>query len=160
MAIYLKYAAINGEVKTKGFEKWIECNSFQWGVGRGIGSPKGGSPSKRESSEASVSEITLTKQMDTTDPKLLLESLVGKMDNKAEIAITNTMPDGGAQDFAHYTLTNTAISGYSISSGGDRPTLSMSLNFSKVEFKYTAYDAAGTGTPETVGYNLADTTKS
>jgi type VI secretion system secreted protein Hcp len=160
MAIYLKYAKIDGEVKTKGFEKWIECNSFQWGVGRGIGSPKGGSPSKRESSEASVSEITLTKAMDTTDPKLLLESLVGKMDNKAEIAITNTMPNGGAQDFAHYTLENTAISGYSVSSGGDRPTLSLSLNFSKVEFKYTSYDAAGTGTPETVGYNLADTTKS
>jgi len=38
--------------------------------------------------------------------------------------------------------------------------VSISLNFSKVEFKYTSYDAAGTGTPETVGYNLADTTKS
>ena len=34
MAIYMKFGSIDGAVTTKGFEKWIELNSFQWGVGR------------------------------------------------------------------------------------------------------------------------------
>ena len=37
MAIYMSWDGIDGAVSTKGFEKWIELNSFQWGVGRAIG---------------------------------------------------------------------------------------------------------------------------
>ncbi len=35
MPIYLKYDGIDGDVTAEGHEKWIELNSFQWGVGRG-----------------------------------------------------------------------------------------------------------------------------
>ena len=37
MAIYMKYGSIVGPVTTEGFKEWIECNSFQWGVGRSLG---------------------------------------------------------------------------------------------------------------------------
>ena len=37
MAIYMKYGSIAGPVTTEGFKDWIECNSFQWGVGRSLG---------------------------------------------------------------------------------------------------------------------------
>ena len=56
MAIYMKVDGIKGDVTEAGHADWIEINSFQWGVGRGIGSPKS-SASDRESSEASVSEV-------------------------------------------------------------------------------------------------------
>ena len=62
MPIYMKYndGAVKGDVTAEGHEAWIECNSFQWGVGRGISSPTGAS-ADRESSAPSVSEIVVTK---------------------------------------------------------------------------------------------------
>jgi type VI secretion system secreted protein Hcp len=40
------------------------------------------------------------------------------------------------------TLTNNMISGYSISSGGDRPMESLTLNFTKIEYKNIPRDIA------------------
>jgi type VI secretion system secreted protein Hcp len=42
--------------------------------------------------------------------------------------------------FQKYVLTNTLISGYSLSSGGDRPSESISLNFTKVDSEYMNID--------------------
>jgi len=76
MPIYVQYGTIPGDVTATGHEKWIEVNSFQWGVGRGISSPTGGS-SDREASAPSVSEIVVTKPTDIASVKLLDESLEG-----------------------------------------------------------------------------------
>lgn len=72
MAIYMKYPDVDGESTTAGFEKQIELQSFQFGIGRGIASARG--TSTRESSEASVSEITVTKLSDGASLKLMEES--------------------------------------------------------------------------------------
>jgi hypothetical protein len=60
MPIYIQYGSISGEVPNTGHKEWIEIDSFQWGVGRGVSSPTGGSAS-RESATPSVSEIVVTK---------------------------------------------------------------------------------------------------
>ena len=52
-----------------GFEKWIELSSFQWGVGRAIGTPRAVRHT-REGSEPSISEVVVTKRMDKASPKL------------------------------------------------------------------------------------------
>ena len=70
MPIYIKYAALNGDVTESTHSQWIEVNSFQWGVGRGIASPTGGS-SDRESSAPSVSEAVVTKPTDVATIKLI-----------------------------------------------------------------------------------------
>jgi len=49
MAIYMKYGSIAGPVTTEGFKDWIECNSFQWGVGRSLGTGARGSLSREHS---------------------------------------------------------------------------------------------------------------
>ena len=63
MPIYVKYGAVVGNVTEAGHIGWVEMNSFQWGVGRGIGSPVGKS-ANRESSAPSISEVSVSKQMD------------------------------------------------------------------------------------------------
>jgi type VI secretion system secreted protein Hcp len=65
MPIYMKYndGSIKGDKTADGHQDWIVLNSFQWGVGRGISSPTGGSKD-RESSAPSLSEITVTKHQD------------------------------------------------------------------------------------------------
>lgn len=153
MPIYMKYNDIQGDVTADKYTKWIECGSFQWGVGRGIASPTGAS-ADRESSAPSVSEITLTKAQDIASVKLLNEALQGE---GVTVTIDFCKTDkGNLETYLQYTLTNTMISGYSVSSGGDRPSESISLNFTKVEFKQTQMDATNAdASPSTVGYDLA-----
>lgn len=138
MAIFMKYGSDKGEVSADGFKEWIELESFQWGVGRGISSGVGGA-SKREASTASISEVTVTKTLDSWSPLALKEAIGGK-GAKVEIAITRTDENGAHHAFQKYTLEKTLVSGYSISSGGDRPSESLSLNFSKVDSEYVKID--------------------
>jgi type VI secretion system secreted protein Hcp len=51
-------------------------------------------------------------------------------------------------------MEHTGLSHYSLSSGGDMPTESMSLNFTKITEKFSAMDPGISGSPETVGYDL------
>jgi type VI secretion system secreted protein Hcp len=143
MAAYLKYKALEdkGESAAKGHEKWIEIGSVQLGVGRGIRTPVGSS-AKREASAPNVSEVMITKLMDSTSPLLFQEALIGKA-SEAKIDLVETGHDQ-LNPYLEITLTNAMISGYSVSSGGDRPSESISLNFTKIEYKYTQYKNDGT----------------
>jgi type VI secretion system secreted protein Hcp len=152
MPIYLKFPGIEGEVTAGGHENWIEINSLQWGVGRGIHTPTGSS-AKRESSAPSVSEVTCTKMCDKSTPKLFQEACVGQSKD-VEIHITETGPDA-IETFLVYKLTQSLISGFSTSSSGDRPSESLSFNFTKIEMKYTPYDEAHMPqSPIPAGYDI------
>src|SRR5438128_5970959 len=153
MQIYVKYDAIDGDVTATGHERWIEVNSFQWGVGRGISSPTGGS-SDRESSAPSVSEIVVTKPTDIATVDLLNEALQGE---GVDVTIDFCKTDkGNLSVYLAYTLNNTMISGYSASSGGDRPQESLSFNFTKIACRDIGLGAKNEdGSPATVGYDVA-----
>jgi type VI secretion system secreted protein Hcp len=154
VAIYLKIEGVSGDVTEETHKEWIELSSFQWGVGRGIGSPVGAT-GDRESSEPSVSEIVVTKTMDKASNPVLNLALGGSGSKKFEIDFTRTQ-EGKTQQFLHYELENTLVSGYSLSSGGEMPSESMSLNFTKITQKFTHYaDKNDTGTPSVQGYDLS-----
>jgi type VI secretion system secreted protein Hcp len=152
MAIYLKYASIKGPVTTEGFKDWIEVQSFQWGVSRSIGTAARNSTS-REHAEPVIAEITLTKQSDISSPKLFLDSVAGKLDSKVTIKFTTTTK-GKVDTFSTYDLEGAGIAHYHLSSGGDMPTESLSLNFTKISYTFIGMDPAISGSPETVGYDL------
>jgi type VI secretion system secreted protein Hcp len=159
MAIYMSWQGsntINGDVTEQNHTQWIELTSFQWGVGRGIGSAMSGQAS-RESSIPSVSEIVVTKRMDSASPGLWTDSVAGQLDSTVTIVFTTTA-QGDTKEFLKYELTNTGLSGYSISSGGDLPTESLSLNFTKVVWTFTSTDPTVSGTPVTQGYDLTTAT--
>jgi type VI secretion system secreted protein Hcp len=127
--IYMQYAGITGNSANGPACTGIQLYSFQWGVGRGISSPTGGS-GDRESSAPSVSEIVVTKSTDVSSTKLLYESLQGT-GQQVHIDFCKT-ERGKNTPYLQYDLTDTLISKFSISSGGDRPTESISLNFVKI----------------------------
>lgn len=156
MAIYLKLGDIKGEVTASGFTDQIECHSLQWGVGRSISTPVG-AVTNREASAPSISEVTMSKNLDKASIGLFTEAVVGKKEKAltAEITVTKTGGDE-LEKVVVYKLTNTMISGYSVSSGGDRPSESISLNFTKIEIEVTPEAAAGDdGTPVRASYDLA-----
>jgi type VI secretion system secreted protein Hcp len=157
MAILVKYGDIKGESKVEGFTDHFEVGSFQFGVGRAIASARG--TSTREGSVVSVSEITITKQSDNTSIKLFEEALHGKLDKKVEIRFVRT---GGAKPSAYFTvdLEGCGVSGFSMSSGGDRPSESLSLNFDKVKLGYNPVGDDLTGSPVYYTWDLAKGTGS
>ena len=146
------YGSLAGDVTTAGFETWTELSSFQWGVGRGVGSAMGGAMS-RESSVPSISEIVVTKTLDAASPGLWTDSVAGMFDQKVTITFTTTSA-GQTEKFLSYELTDCGLSGYSLSSGGDMPSESLSLNFAKISWTLTPIKADGSGTPVTQGYDL------
>ncbi len=151
-AIYMKIEGIDGEATAQGHEKWIELNSFQFGVGRSVSDSGGGGG--RSTSPPSFSEVVVTKDADSTSPKIFTETVVGAA-KKIEIHFVQTSA-GEQQTYMKYTLSNTLFSGYSVSSGGDRPSESLSLNFAKFEMEFIPFDEAGrAGTPVKAGYDLA-----
>jgi type VI secretion system secreted protein Hcp len=162
MPIYMKYGAIAGDVTESGHTGWIELNSFQWGVGRGVSSPTGSSED-RESSAPSVSEVTVTKEFDKASIKLLTEAYQGTGGGDAatvQLDFTRTT-QGKLQIYATFILSNVIISGYSLSSGGDRPSESLSLNFVKIESQFIPMKPDGTAdNPIKITYDLGKATSS
>jgi len=154
MPIYMNYdsLAVKGDVTADGWQDWIELNSLQWGVGRGIGSPTGGSQD-RESAAPSISEIVVAKAQDKATGKLLTEAYQGK---GVKVVIDFVKTDQGKlAKYLTYELTDTMISGYSLSSGGDRPTESLSLNFVTVNCVPQVVDKDGTlSSADAVKYDI------
>lgn len=151
-AMYLKIEGVDGEVTAKGHEKWIEINSAQWGVGRGVSAPSGGT---REASAPSFSELTLTKLTDKTTPFFFLQAATGT-GRQVDIHWTQSSALGGEVVYYAITLSDVLVSGFSQSSGGDRPAESISLNYSKFQMTYTPIDPATgkAGTPISAAYDL------
>jgi type VI secretion system secreted protein Hcp len=153
MAVFMKFGAKTGDVDTTQYKGWIMCHSFQFGSGRGIGSAAA-SGGNRQGSHASVSEVTVTKALDPASLHLWRDSLDGKLNTTVDFSFT--VADQDNSEYLHVTLWDTGISGFSMSSGGDRPSESISLNFSKIEFKDTSKKADGTaGDNLTVNYDLS-----
>jgi type VI secretion system secreted protein Hcp len=162
MPVFMKYDGIEGDVQTAGHEKWIEVHSLQWGTGRGI-SNAGSSGADREGTTPSVSEIVITKDTDGASPNLLRASLgLPPADEGKTVNIDFCKTDTSQPEpYLQFTLENTLVSSYSISSGGDRPTESVTLNFTKVEFKNTGMGKANeTGNPDPASYDLTTQTGS
>jgi type VI secretion system secreted protein Hcp len=156
MALYLNYnaKAIKGDVTAAGYEDWIDLGSLQFGVGRGM-SMAVGSMSNREVSLPSISEITVTKMLDPASAKLMGEAMYASNGVKVEIAIVRT----GAKEIeevGRYVLEDVLISGFSVSSGGDRPSESLSLSFAKITVDLKGSDKTNkNGENIKVGYDLA-----
>lgn len=155
MAIYMKYGNINGPVTTTGYDKYIELHSFQWGVGRGV-TMAHGTKQGRESSLPSLSEVTVSKLMDASSADLLKTALKGDA-QEVTLKFTRTDTSGsGGNDYLSIKMKDVILSGYSVSSGGDMPSESLSLNYAEIEFTETPMDDTGkAGTPVKVGFNLA-----
>ena len=94
MPIYMKFGSIKGDVTESGHTDWIELNSLQWGVGRGVSSPTGSS-ADRESTAPSISEVVVTKANDLASAGLLSEALQGDGSNGKSVEIDMVRTDKG-----------------------------------------------------------------
>lgn len=135
MAIYLKLTPlVAGEATSAKAKGYIVLQSFQFGVGVGVSMAVGSG--NRETSLPSLSEIQVTKGTDIASTTIF-ESVCKRTNYKsAEIIFTTMIGAGNEETYLKYNLENVIFSGYSLSSGGDRPSESLSLNYTKVSVQY------------------------
>lgn len=157
MPIYMSYDGIDGDVTTKGHEKWIELQSCSLGANRSMTSASSSS-ADREASTPSVSEIVVTKVTDAATPNLF-RAAVGKGPGSEGklVKIDFCKTDAGdTEPYLQLELENTLVSSFSVSSGGDRPMESLSLNFVKITMNNIGMGAANeTGQPDRAHYDLS-----
>ncbi|MEZ5591281.1 MAG: type VI secretion system tube protein Hcp [Gammaproteobacteria bacterium] len=154
MAIYLSFETpIKGGATTVGYEEWIQADSMQFGVGRAISNVDGGGD--RETSTPSFSEVTFSMLADIASTELLMQAIYGKELGTATIHLVNTSGEHAHKPYEIITLKNPIISNYSESTGGDRPSISFSINFTQITRKWNKFtDGGGEEEGEEKGWNL------
>jgi len=134
MAIYMNYNGNTpaGNVTAKGFEGWIEVDSFNFGVGRAI-TMEAGAMSNREATRPSLSEVTITKSLDASSGGLFKQSVTGDTGVTVKFHVVQTGATA-VETFAVITLEECIISSYNISAAaGSAPQETISLSFAKIE---------------------------
>ncbi|HYL65821.1 MAG TPA: type VI secretion system tube protein Hcp [Nitrosopumilaceae archaeon] len=140
--IYLNYAGISGNSNAGGCSG-IQLDSFQWGAGTQTGTQSSGSGGG--AGKVRFNEFTITKTTDKASP-LFFNQLVSGKSGPAQITLCRKA-GGEQQPYLQFTLGNTLISSYNISSGGDRPSESLTLNFQTLTFIWFEQSPNGTPTP-------------
>lgn len=151
--IFINYdgLSIKGDSQADGFQDWIQVDSYQLGAGRAIGDVLSGN---RDVSRVNLTEVTLTKQFDNSSVPLRQEIFNSQARKLVEIHFTKSV-DTKLESYFIVRLNNVLLSSISASSGGDRPSESLSLNYARIEWEYRCVDSRDTGCkPSKGGYDL------
>ena len=153
MAMYMKLGSAKGDVTEAGHKDQVELLDLRWNMSRTIRSAVG-IGKNRESSSAYVSEVTVTKLVDSASSDIAQNAFVGKAQ---DCTIEFTRVDKGQEAvFRSIKLTDAIISGLTNrGQGKERPTEDITLNFTEIAITDTAEAAEGTsGGNSVVTYDL------
>ena len=137
MSIYMNYRRDHrGRDRRHGHEQWIDLSSFQWesaaaSLRRRWQRRQTASPPCHRSGE-----VVVTKSQDAASPRSLPSLALYGEGKTVKIDFTRTNA-GNEETYLNLELENCLVSGFSLSSGGDRPTESVSINFTKITYSYT-----------------------
>ena len=145
--IHMRYGTVTPGPLNATHSNDIALSSFQFGLSREVTFLSG----TRATGKVATTEVTVTKSLDQFSPALLRQSLTAPTAT-ATIYFTNLTGVGGAPlDYLQVVLSNTLITSFNMSSGGENPDESLSLNSTVMSFKYKL---TPTSTLQTVTYNL------
>jgi type VI secretion system secreted protein Hcp len=106
----------------------------------------------RDTSDAELHEIGLRMKMHKGSPQVFVASVAGHACD-AEIHITRAGDTSGTLNYLEVKLSDTFVTHYSVDCDGDTPMETISLNFAKIESKYTPNKSDGKpGSGKTAGY--------
>jgi type VI secretion system secreted protein Hcp len=135
---FLKIEGIDGESTDKAHPGEIEILSYSWGVTNtgSAGSGGGGGAGK-----AVFQDIHFTTHLSKASPNLMLACATGRHLQKATLTCRKAGGGGNSVEFLVITLTDCLVSSYQDggTAGGqdDVPVDEFSLNFAKIDFRYT-----------------------
>lgn len=134
MPIFMNYTPSNGVQSGE-----IELLSFSHAA-QNLGNSLSGTPTR-----VLFNEITVTKTQDASSPVFMRGAAVGELLPAVQFTFSSAAA-GVEAPYLSYKLTEVIVTGYSMSSGGDRPTESISFDYSKIEITYIMGDLKGGNT--------------
>ena len=148
---YLKIDSIPGEVTQVGREGWIKLSTASWGTIRSISSAGGGGI--RETSAPTLSEVTVTKQIDKASSRLFLAAVVGTA-STTPIRI-ELVDDATGYIYYRLTLEGVLISSQNCNAvtGTNKAEETISMNFTKI--KCESFDSRG-AVVHAAGYDVKE----
>ena len=148
--MFLKLDGVDVESKDKKHTKEIDVLAWSWGMSNSGSAHVGGGDG---AGKAHVQDISLTKLIDSSSPKLMLACCSG---THCPTALLTVRKAGGESPVEYLKIKMEEVFITSVSTGGSQGeehlTESVSLNFAKVNLDYTpqeAKGAAGTAIPLT-----------
>ena len=144
---FLEIDGVQGESQSKDHKGAIDVQSYSWGVSNDGGKGKKGLPN--------FSNVNFSHNIDSASPALVEHTATGQAFAKAKLSADKS---GDFQfTFLEYCFTDVVINSVQDagSSGGDRPTESVSFSYSKFGMRYTRQDAKGGAGPAVLtGWDL------
>jgi len=152
--MFLKIDGVEGEAVDHKHGKEIDVLAWSWGMSQSGSMHVGGGGG---AGKVAVQDISLTKYVDRSSPNLMNTCMTGKHYANATI----TVRKAGDKPVEYYIIVMTDVLVTSVSTGGsggeDRLTENVSLNFAKVEVKYTPQAKDGTaGAQVETGFNIEE----
>lgn len=147
---YLQLDGIKGESTDSKHQGWIECTVVHWEIKQpksATASTGGGHTAER----AELTEINISKLIDLASPMLAQTCACGKTIPKAKLEMLRADGNGEPIKYFEVELENVLIGHLAPSFGGDFPTETLGLKFSKVRWKYTQQKIAGGSAGNTAG---------
>jgi type VI secretion system secreted protein Hcp len=147
---YLQLDGIKGESTDSKHQGWIECTMVHWEIKQpksATASTGGGHTAER----AELTEINISKLIDLASPMLAQTCACGKTIPKAKLEMLRADGNGEPIKYFEVELENVLIGHLAPSFGGDFPTETLGLKFSKVRWKYTQQKIAGGSAGNTAG---------
>jgi type VI secretion system secreted protein Hcp len=143
---------------TKRTAKRSNVLAWSWGVSNNGSAHQGGGAG---AGKVNVRDVSVTKYVDSSSPKLLLNCCEGTHYATALLTIRKA---GGTSPVEYVKLKMEEVMITSVLTGGtdskDRLTETIGLNFAKVSLDYTPQDAKGApGTVIPFGWNIAQNVK-
>lgn len=151
---YIKFDGIDGEAIDRGHKDWIDILSVSHGISRPMSA--GATGATRQRAAATYGDVVVVKELDKSSPKLMESLSTGAVIPTMALSVTRASADGTSTPYLQWELKNVMVTAYRISgatSGEDRPTETISLNYEEIKVTYTEQDAATGATKGNVEYN-------
>jgi type VI secretion system secreted protein Hcp len=155
---FLKIKSIEGESKDSKHKNEIDLESFSWGETQTGSHSFGGGGG---AGKVQMQDFHFVMKVNKASPKLFLACATGE--HIPQALLTCRKAGGKQEDFLIVTMSDVLVSSYQTSGsahGDIVPTDQVSINFSKIEFKYSPQDEKGkVGNPVITGYDLKQNKK-
>jgi type VI secretion system secreted protein Hcp len=165
---FIKLGDVKGESTDTDHRGEIDVLAWSWGVTVGttgtdsaveattdsIGTREG-EVTPTESTEVQRQEFKLTKHIDKASPKLFQALANGTVTPEMQLTVRNEAEGQARTEHMIIVMTNVIVT--SINSGGggdDRPTETVTLNFTEIEWTYIEQDSSGAPVGDPTGFDL------
>jgi type VI secretion system secreted protein Hcp len=152
--MFLKLDGVKGESKDEAHKQEIDVLAWSWGMSNNGSAHQGAGAG---SGKVSVRDITLTKYVDSSSPKIMLSCCDGEHFDTAKLTVRKA---GGKAPVEYIVIKMEEVLISSVSTGGsgaeDRLTENVNLNFAKVSLDCTPQgDKGEKGTAIPFSWNIA-----